>query len=124
VTAEEIARAADLRGKTAVLTGASSGLGVETARALAIAGANLVLGVRDPAKGEAVARDVAPEARVLSLDLADLPSVMAFAEQIGGPVDLLIANAGVSRHRTPISRAASTSVSRPITSAISFLRLD
>jgi NAD(P)-dependent dehydrogenase (short-subunit alcohol dehydrogenase family) len=95
-TAEEIARTADLRGRTAVLTGASSGLGEETARTLVIAG-----GVRDPAKGERVAREVAHEAtgsiRLLPLELSDLRSVIAFADQIEGPVDLLIANAGVSK---------------------------
>jgi len=101
-TAEEIARAADLRGRTAVLTGASSGLGAETARALAIAGADLVLGVRDLEKGEAVAAAIAPQARggalrVLPLELSDLGSVIAFAERVEGPVDLLIANAGVSK---------------------------
>jgi NAD(P)-dependent dehydrogenase (short-subunit alcohol dehydrogenase family) len=100
-TAEEIARTADLRGRTAVLTGASSGLGAETARALAIAGADLVLGVRDLAKGEAVIRGIEQEARgcvrPLHLDLSDFGSVLDFAEQIEGPVDLLIANAGVSK---------------------------
>ena len=100
-TAEEIARSADLRGRLAVLTGASSGIGVETARGLALAGADIVLGVRDVAAGEAVARDLAPEAtgevRVLALDLRELASVAAFADGITGPVDLLIANAGVSK---------------------------
>ncbi len=61
-TAEEIARSADLRGRLAVLTGASSGIGVETARGLALAGADVVLGVRDVTAGEAVAHDLAPEA--------------------------------------------------------------
>ena len=61
-TAEEVARSADLRGRLAVLTGASSGIGVETARGLALAGADVVLGVRDVAAGEAVAHDLAPEA--------------------------------------------------------------
>jgi NAD(P)-dependent dehydrogenase (short-subunit alcohol dehydrogenase family) len=100
-TAEEVARTADLRGRLAVLTGGSSGIGAETARALAIAGADLVLGVRDVAAGEAVARELAPSAkgavRVLALDLSDLASVAAFADRVEGPVDLLIANAGVSR---------------------------
>jgi NAD(P)-dependent dehydrogenase (short-subunit alcohol dehydrogenase family) len=100
-TAEEVARSADLRGRLAVLTGASSGIGVETARGLAIAGANVVLGVRDVDAGEAVARDIAPEAtgeiRVLRLELRELASVAAFADAITGPVDLLIANAGVSK---------------------------
>jgi len=100
-TAEAIAKGADLRGRRAVLTGASSGIGAETARALAMAGANLVLGVRDVAAGEAVARSIAPEARgeirVEPLELSDLGSVLRFAERIEGPVDLLIANAGVSK---------------------------
>jgi NAD(P)-dependent dehydrogenase (short-subunit alcohol dehydrogenase family) len=96
-TAAEIAQRADLRGKSVVLTGASSGIGKETARALASAGADLVLGVRDVAAGEAVARDVAPNARVLALNLADLSSVHVFAAQIAAPVDMLIANAGVSK---------------------------
>jgi NAD(P)-dependent dehydrogenase (short-subunit alcohol dehydrogenase family) len=84
-----------------VLTGASSGIGAETARALAIAGADLVLGVRNLSAGEVVAHEIAREAkgevRVLRLDLSDLSSVAAFADQIAGPVDLLIANAGVSK---------------------------
>ena len=100
-TAEEIARSHDLRGMRAVLTGASSGIGVETARALALAGADVVLGVRDVAKGEAVVHDLATtangEMRVLDLDLRDLDSVTAFADRITGAVDLLIANAGVSK---------------------------
>jgi NAD(P)-dependent dehydrogenase (short-subunit alcohol dehydrogenase family) len=99
-TATEIARLVDLRGKQAVVTGASSGIGVETARALAIAGADLVLGGRDPAKAEAAAPHITREARgqvrLLTLDLRDLASVVAFADGIAGPVELLIANAGVS----------------------------
>ena len=100
-TAEQIARSSDLRGRNAVLTGASSGIGAETARALALAGADLILGVRDVAAGEVVAREIATAAnstiRVLPLDLSDLHAVAAFADQVTGPVDLLIANAGVSK---------------------------
>jgi NAD(P)-dependent dehydrogenase (short-subunit alcohol dehydrogenase family) len=100
-TAEEVARNADLRGCQVVLTGASSGLGVETARALAMAGADLVLGVRDLAKGQAVIEQIVGEAkgavRLLELDLSDLGSVIRFADQIEGPVGRLIANAGVSK---------------------------
>ncbi|MCB2060801.1 MAG: SDR family NAD(P)-dependent oxidoreductase [Novosphingobium sp.] len=84
-----------------VLTGASSGIGVETARALGSAGADLVLGVRDPAKGEAAlapVRDAATgKVRLLRLNLADLSSVIEFAGQVSGPVDMLVANAGVSK---------------------------
>ena len=83
-TAEEVVRGADLRGRLAVVTGASSGLGVETARALAMAGADLVLGVRRITAGEQIARDIASVARggirVLPLDLSDLSSVAAFAD--------------------------------------------
>ena len=100
-TAAEIARTVDLRGRRAVVTGASSGIGAETTRALALAGADVVLGVREPAKGErlvhALAPDAAGELRVVPLELRDLASVSAFAEAVPGPVDLLIANAGVSK---------------------------
>lgn len=100
-TAEEAARGVDLSGRQVVLTGASSGLGVETARVLGMAGADLVLGVRDPTRGEAVLDTIEATARggvrLVRLDLADLASVVEFAEQISGPVDMLIANAGVSK---------------------------
>jgi NAD(P)-dependent dehydrogenase (short-subunit alcohol dehydrogenase family) len=116
--AAEIVRSMDLRGRQVVLTGASSGIGVETARALGMAGADLVLGVRDVAKGGASfdmlrtsgggeqtttlghAEPVEGRARsprLLRLDLSDLASVKEFAAQIEGPVDVLIANAGVSK---------------------------
>lgn len=100
-TAEEVARGVDLSGKRVVLTGASSGLGIETARALAATGANLVLGVRDLARGEAALDDVRGSSigcfQLLRLDLSDLESVRGFAAQISGSVDVLIANAGVSK---------------------------
>ena len=62
-TAEQVARTADLAGRVAIVTGASSGIGVETTRAFALAGADVVLAVRDVAAGEAVARTIAPVAR-------------------------------------------------------------
>lgn len=99
--AAEIVRSIDLTGKQVVLTGASSGIGMETVRALGKAGADLVLGVRDIAKGEAVLRDIAADVkcsmRLLRLELSDLASVKDFASRIEGPVDVLIANAGVSK---------------------------
>jgi NAD(P)-dependent dehydrogenase (short-subunit alcohol dehydrogenase family) len=100
-TAAEIVRTVDLRGRRAVVTGASSGIGAETTRALARAGADVVLGVRERSTGERLAHELAPDAageiRVVPLDLRDLASVSAFAEAVIGPVDLLIANAGVSK---------------------------
>jgi NAD(P)-dependent dehydrogenase (short-subunit alcohol dehydrogenase family) len=94
----------DQRGKTVVVTGASSGIGLEAARVLASKGADVVLAVRNAAKGEAAIgriREAVPSAKLqlLTLDLADLGSVRAFAaayrEARGERLDLLINNAGV-----------------------------
>jgi NAD(P)-dependent dehydrogenase (short-subunit alcohol dehydrogenase family) len=85
----------DLSGRTAIVTGASSGIGAETARGLATAGAHVVLAVRDPGKGERVAAGIAGTTEVLPLDLADLASVRAFAHGWSRPIDLLINNAGI-----------------------------
>ena len=89
------ARLPDLYGRTAVVTGASSGLGADTARALAGAGARVVLAVRDPAKGRAVADRIDGETEVRALDLGDLASVRAFAGSWTEPLDLLVNNAGI-----------------------------
>jgi NAD(P)-dependent dehydrogenase (short-subunit alcohol dehydrogenase family) len=85
----------DLAGRTAVVTGASSGLGTATARELARAGARVVLAVRDTAKGEGVAATFDGEREVRRLDLADLASVRAFADAWTGDLDILINNAGI-----------------------------
>ncbi|WP_042405228.1 oxidoreductase [Streptacidiphilus carbonis] len=85
----------DLYGRTAVVTGASGGLGADTARALAGAGASVVLAVRDPAKGRAVADRIDGATEVGVLDLGDLASVRAFAGAWSGPLDLLVNNAGI-----------------------------
>lgn len=82
----------DLTGRTAVVTGANSGIGLITARALAGAGAFVIMACRDVAKGAAVAPDTA---EVRSLDLADLASVREFASSIDTDVDILVNNAGV-----------------------------
>ncbi|MGY1771093.1 oxidoreductase [Blastococcus sp. SYSU D00813] len=82
-------------GRTAVVTGANSGLGLETARALAAAGAHVVLAVRDVARGEAAAAALPGSTEVRRLDLADLASVRAFAAGWSGPLDVLVNNAGV-----------------------------
>jgi NAD(P)-dependent dehydrogenase (short-subunit alcohol dehydrogenase family) len=94
----------DMSGKTAIVTGASSGLGSETAKALAAAGARVVLAVRDPARGVAAAATMKGTTEVRPLDLASLESVRAFARDWTGPVDLLINNAGVMI--PPLSRTA------------------
>ncbi|MEV6588721.1 oxidoreductase [Streptomyces acidicola] len=88
----------DLAGRTAVVTGANSGLGLATVDALARAGAHVVLAVRDPRRGEAAAATVTGVRGTLEvrrLDLADLASIREFAAAWQGDLDLLINNAGV-----------------------------
>lgn len=84
----------DQHGRRFVVTGASGGLGRETARVLAARGAEVVLAVRDVRKGERVASELPGAVEVRRLDVADLSSVRAFAADIG-PVDVLVNNAGV-----------------------------
>ncbi|WBO65370.1 oxidoreductase [Streptomyces camelliae] len=85
----------DCTGRTAVITGANSGLGLVTAEALARAGAHVVFAVRDLARGGAAAARVGGSTEVRRLDLADLDSVREFADGWDRPLDLLINNAGV-----------------------------
>lgn len=94
----------DLGGRTAVVTGANSGIGRVAARELARAGAAVTLAVRDVAKGRAAAEAMPGEVTVRALDLADLDSVRAFADGTEGTVDFLIDNAGVMA--TPQTRTA------------------
>jgi NAD(P)-dependent dehydrogenase (short-subunit alcohol dehydrogenase family) len=85
----------DLTGRTIVVTGANSGIGLTAAQALGRAGARVVLAVRDRAKGERAAATVPGAAEVRPLDLSDLASVHAFAEAWDGDLDVLVNNAGV-----------------------------
>ncbi|MFI1767199.1 SDR family NAD(P)-dependent oxidoreductase [Streptomyces sp. NPDC020800] len=99
-TAAEVADGIDLTGRRAVVTGASSGLGAETARALAGTGAAVTLAVRDVEAGERAAKDIAgstgnQEVHVAHLDLTDLASVTAFTAAWQGPLHILVNNAGV-----------------------------
>jgi NAD(P)-dependent dehydrogenase (short-subunit alcohol dehydrogenase family) len=94
----------DMTGRTAIVTGANSGIGRAAARALAGAGARVVLAVRDTAKGRDAAATMPGETQVRELDLASLASVREFAAAWQGDLDLLINNAGVMA--TPFSRTA------------------
>ena len=96
----DVAEGVDLSGRRAIVTGASSGIGIETARALAATGAEVMLAVRNTAAGERTAGDIRgttgnQAVRVGKLDLADLDSVRAFVAAWDGPLHLLINNAGV-----------------------------
>jgi NAD(P)-dependent dehydrogenase (short-subunit alcohol dehydrogenase family) len=99
-TADEVVAGIDLTGSRAVITGAASGIGVETARTLARGGAEVTLAVRDTGAGDRVADDITvttgnPDVRVAHLDLVDRASINAFVEAWNGPLNLLINNAGI-----------------------------
>jgi NAD(P)-dependent dehydrogenase (short-subunit alcohol dehydrogenase family) len=102
-TALEVIAGHELEGKTALVTGASSGLGIETARALLSAHAEVILAVRDAEKSERVAQQLRgatknARASVLAADLGSLASVRQAAEQLRArwsKLDLLINNAGI-----------------------------
>lgn len=85
----------NLTGRTVVVTGASGGIGLVTARELARAGAHVVLAVRDVQKGRLAAASMEGQTDVQRLDVADLTSVRDFAEGWSGPLDVLINNAGI-----------------------------
>jgi NAD(P)-dependent dehydrogenase (short-subunit alcohol dehydrogenase family) len=99
-TAEEVLADVDLSGRRAIVTGASSGIGTETARVLAMRGAAVTLTSRNLDAGEAAAAQIRdstanPAVDVEALELADLASVVAFVERWDGPLDILVNNAGV-----------------------------
>lgn len=101
--ARDVLAGIDLTGRTAIVTGGASGLGVETVRALARAGAHVVMPVRSREAGEKAAADLRAATgndaiEVADMDLADFDSVRAFADGIVGrglKIDILINNAGI-----------------------------
>lgn len=112
-TADEVLSGTDLSGKRVLVTGVSAGLGVETARALAARGAEVVGAARNLDKARQATRQVVADAanggslELIELDLADLKSVRAAADRLiedGRPFDLVIANAGVMA--TPFGKTA------------------
>jgi NAD(P)-dependent dehydrogenase (short-subunit alcohol dehydrogenase family) len=96
-TAADVLHGIDLSGKLAIVTGGYSGLGLETTRALSVAGAHVVVPARRPESARDAVGDL-PGVEVDELDLSDLDSVRAFADRFlasGRGVDLLIGNAGI-----------------------------
>jgi NAD(P)-dependent dehydrogenase (short-subunit alcohol dehydrogenase family) len=99
-TAADVIAGIDLHGRRALITGAASGIGVETARALASAGAEIVIAARDLAAAERAAASIRestgnPAVTVAQLDLLDRASVDRLIDSYDGPLHILINNAGV-----------------------------
>jgi NAD(P)-dependent dehydrogenase (short-subunit alcohol dehydrogenase family) len=95
-TAAEVIAGVDLTGKRAVVTGGASGIGLETARALATAGAQVTLAVRDTTAAERAAAGIdAGTVHVARLDLADRATIDAFTASWDGPLHILVNNAGI-----------------------------
>ena len=104
-TADEVLSGINLKGKRAVVTGVSAGIGIATARSLAAHGAHVIGAARDLKKAEAATAQVREDAaanggsfELLELDLTNLKSVRAAADKLvakGEPLDIIIANAGV-----------------------------
>jgi NAD(P)-dependent dehydrogenase (short-subunit alcohol dehydrogenase family) len=98
--AEEVLEGVDLTGRRAVVTGGASGIGAETVRALAAAGAEVTIATRRPQSAEPLVRELAAvggagQVHTQALDLSDPTSVDAFARAWRGPLDILVANAGI-----------------------------
>jgi NAD(P)-dependent dehydrogenase (short-subunit alcohol dehydrogenase family) len=99
-TAAEVVAGLDLSGNRVIVTGGASGIGLETARALAAAGADVTLAVRNADVGERVASEIVASTgnahvSVAPVDLADPASVASFVSAWDGPLDVLVNNAGV-----------------------------
>ncbi|MFB5677886.1 SDR family NAD(P)-dependent oxidoreductase [Paenibacillus terreus] len=99
-TADEVLAGTDLTGKRMVITGGASGIGLETARALARRGAEVTLAVRNPERGKEAIADITASTgnknvKAARLDLLDKHSIAAFVSNWSEPLDVLINNAGV-----------------------------
>ncbi len=99
-TTDEVLRRVDLKGQHAIVTGGASGIGVDTAQALAKAGAAVTLAVRNVDAGKVVAQRITHATRnqevfVRPLDLADQQSIAAFVASWEGRLHILINNAGI-----------------------------
>ena len=111
-TADEILEGVDLAGRRAIVTGGASGLGYETARALASAGADVTIATRNFDAASRAAAEIKtttanPNVRPEPLDLADLASIATLVKTWTGPLDILIDNAGIMaipEHHTPAGR--------------------
>jgi NAD(P)-dependent dehydrogenase (short-subunit alcohol dehydrogenase family) len=109
-TAADVLAGVDLTGRRAIVTGGGSGIGIETVKALAAAGADVTIAVRNLDQGAHAARDIIAatgnkRVSVAALDLADQASVASFVETWEGPLHVLVNNAGIMA--SPLMRTAS-----------------
>jgi NAD(P)-dependent dehydrogenase (short-subunit alcohol dehydrogenase family) len=98
--------------KTALVTGATRGIGLEVARQLALDGMGVLVGARDAARGRAAAAAMRGTVKVVELDVASPASIAACARSLSGPLDLLVNNAGV--YRAPVEEIWAVNVRGPI----------
>lgn len=97
-TAEQVVEGLDLTGKTALVTGANSGLGYETMRVLASRGAHVLCAARTQAKAEEACAGIQGRTTPVVIELTDFPSIVAGTDAVramGQPIDMLILNAGI-----------------------------
>jgi NAD(P)-dependent dehydrogenase (short-subunit alcohol dehydrogenase family) len=97
-TGQEVLADIDLQGKTAIITGGYSGIGLETTRALAAKGVKVIVPVRSEQKAKESLADIDGDVQTATMDLADLDSVKTFADKMVnelGSLDMLINNAGI-----------------------------
>jgi len=97
--AAEVLKGVDLAGKRAIVTGGASGIGVETARALAGAGAEATIAVRNQEAGRRTAESIDGTVLVAPLELADRASIAAFVAAWDGPLHILVNYAGMMASR-------------------------
>ena len=97
-TAEEVTAGIDLRGKTAVVTGCSSGLGLETMRVLSLRGADVIGAARTLEAARTACAKITGNTRPIACELTDLDSIAKCADELSSaapPLDMLICNAGI-----------------------------
>jgi len=122
-TAEDVVGGSDLTGKTAIITGGHSHLGLETARVLTGAGALVVIPARDPRRAQD-ALSVVPGATIEQMDLMDPQSIDAFSQRFiasGEKLDILVNSAGIMA--TPLARDAQGNESQFSTNHLGHFRL-
>ena len=103
-TAEEVTAGIDLAGRTALVTGCNSGLGLETMRVLAMRGAHVIGAARTQEKAEDACASVEGRTTPLAIELTDLPGIVAAADEVAAmdtPLDMLILNAGIADDAGP-----------------------